>query len=213
MITNADGKHIFEGDELPWQPRGNRILVKPELPTDKTEAGLIIPEQAQFRGAFGTIVAAGLAALDQMADQGDRIGDRVCYGRYSGVEGGVWEEWDHITKPGKAGCDHSWRSAPCKWDRMQIKACDVCQAERTLEPLLVMDIDDVKANEDVARRMNAGELKIKKDYTASGRTQHVLVDPREPVTQDATNSVGVAFDNFSNLQAQALHNGVPAKKQ
>ncbi len=163
------GKRIWEGDELPWLVRGSRVLVKPDQPKDRTEGGLVIPDIAQHRAFFGRILGAGLAALDQMRDQGDEVGDRVCYGQFAGL----WEEWDHITKPGDRNCDHEWAWMKCDLTETNMFSCK-CGAERTVERILILDVDDLKGNEDAAIRLNTGEIKIDRVETHSGRFQHQI---------------------------------------
>lgn len=172
MITSPLGKKIYEANELPWLPRGSRIMIKPDKPDEQTECGLVIPGEAQKRGMMGMIVAAGLGARDQMHDQGDEVGDRICFGQFAGI----WEEWDHITEPGSdAKCAHAaWDRVPCRLDRTNAFACSACGAKRFQEPLLIMDVDDIKGNEDAARRLDRGEISIRHGVTTGGRTQFHL---------------------------------------
>jgi len=167
------GKKIFEGNELPYIPRGTRILVRPDPPRDQSEGGLVIPDIAQHRGKTGTIVAAGLEARDHMFDQGDQIGDRVMWGQLAGI----WQEWDHIVEPGKdKKCSHEeWSRAPSTIDRTSAFKCDDCGAKRLQEPLLLMDVDDMQANEDLAARMQATETTVVNGVTNGGKTQHRYV--------------------------------------
>lgn len=183
------GKRIWEGDELPWLVRGSRILVKPDKPKSETEGGLYIPDIAKFHANFGVIVGAGLAALDQMRDQGDQIGDRVCYGQFAGI----WEEWDHITKAGKVDHDHEWNRVRCDVDETNLFGC-ACGAERTVERLNIMDVDDLKGNEDAAIRLNRGDISIQLiGPTQSGRMQHQIVSRGEaPITNGFSNSTAAS---------------------
>jgi chaperonin GroES len=170
------GKKIYEGDELPMQPRGSRVLVRPDPPEDRSAGGLHVPDIAQQRGNKGTILAAGLAALDQMEDHCDQPGDRVLFGRLAGI----WEEWDHITEPGKKGCKHEeWLRAPTVIDRTSAFKCSTCGAQRLQEPLLLMDADDMQANIDLAERMNRREVNYKNIDTTGVRTQYRYTTPKK----------------------------------
>lgn len=164
------GKKIYEGDELPCVPRSSRILVRPDPPVDRSEGGLTIPDIAQQRGNKGRILSGGLSALDQNFDHGDRIGDRVWFGRMAGI----WEEWDHIVEPGNSKkCKHEeWDRAPATADRTFAFKCAACGALRVQEPLLLMDADDIQANEDLADRMRERQVTVECGSTATGATQH-----------------------------------------
>jgi co-chaperonin GroES (HSP10) len=164
------GKKIFDMHELPFIPRGSKVLVKPDEPDGETVGGLVIPEMAKFRCSTGTVLAAGLAALDQMHDQGDEIGDRMVWGQLAGI----WMEWDHIVATGKKkDCKHEgdWDRHPCTRDRTQAFACSVCGAIRWQESILLMDVDDLQASENVADRLRSGALKPVFDTTDTGKTQ------------------------------------------
>ncbi len=190
------GKRIWEGDELPWAVRGSRVLVKPDQPKDRSEGGLVIPEIAQHRAWFGTIIGAGLSALDGMTDYDDRIGDRVCYGQFAGM----WEEWDHITKTGDAACDHEWSWLKCDLVETNMFSCK-CGAERTVERILIMDVEDLKGNEDAALRRSNGETEVKRIPTASGRLQHQLFRRGEVNPVSMTPDVVATNGTYQNSTA------------
>jgi chaperonin GroES len=77
------------------KPLGDRVIVKPKAPEEKTKGGIILPDTAQEKPMEGEIVAVGNGKTD---DAGKRIamdlkvGDKVLYGKYSGTEVKINEE-------------------------------------------------------------------------------------------------------------------------
>ena len=84
-------------------PRGDRILVKPEEIEEKTAGGIVIPEtikdQHSMAQSIGTLVAVGPDAWTHYVERDAatvrtrgyseafaRVGDRVLYARYAGVQ-------------------------------------------------------------------------------------------------------------------------------
>ena len=71
------------------KPLGDRVIVKPKAPEEKTKGGIILPDTAQEKPMEGTIVAVGAGRI---ADDGKKIamelkaGDKILYGKYSGTE-------------------------------------------------------------------------------------------------------------------------------
>ncbi len=71
------------------KPLGDRVIVKPKAPEEKTKGGIILPDTAQEKPMEGEIVAVGGGKTD---DNGKKItmdlkvGDKVLYGKYSGTE-------------------------------------------------------------------------------------------------------------------------------
>ncbi len=71
------------------KPLGDRVIVKPKAPEEKTKGGIILPDTAQEKPMEGEIVAVGTGRI---ADDGKKInmelktGDKVLYGKYSGTE-------------------------------------------------------------------------------------------------------------------------------
>jgi len=70
-------------------PLGDRVIVKPKAPEEKTKGGIILPDTAQEKPMEGEVVAVGSGKTD---DNGKKIamdlktGDKVLYGKYSGTE-------------------------------------------------------------------------------------------------------------------------------
>jgi chaperonin GroES len=60
------------------QPIGNKVIFKQDPSVERTKGGLIIPEDAKEKQAFGTIIAVG--PLCQQAE----VGKRICFAEYSG---------------------------------------------------------------------------------------------------------------------------------
>lgn len=163
---------ILKPGQLPACPNNDRIMIQPDHVKEETETGLIIPEIAQKRANFGTIIHGGLKARDMLHDNGHQIGDHVWFGQFAGV----WEEWDHITKLGDIGnCKHEdWSRAPSPGDRMQAFTCSRCGAYRLKEPVLIMNVEDILANESLERRIESGDSGILPGKTADGVTQHFI---------------------------------------
>jgi chaperonin GroES len=71
------------------KPLGDRVIVKPKAPEEKTKGGIILPDTAQEKPMEGEIVAVGNGRI---ADDGKKIamelkvGDKILYGKYSGTE-------------------------------------------------------------------------------------------------------------------------------
>ena len=71
------------------KPLGDRVIVKPKAPEEKTKGGIILPDTAQEKPMEGEIVAVGSGRI---ADDGKKIsmelkaGDKILYGKYSGTE-------------------------------------------------------------------------------------------------------------------------------
>ena len=77
------------------KPLGDRVIVKPKAPEEKTKGGIILPDTAQEKPMEGEIIAVGNGRI---ADDGKKIsmelkvGDKVLYGKYSGTEVKVNDE-------------------------------------------------------------------------------------------------------------------------
>ena len=182
---------ILKVDELPALPEADRIMVRPQEPQEETETGrLVLPDVAKTQAHFGTIVAAGLKALDIMYDNGQEVGDTIWYGQFAGT----WEEWDHLVKAGnKASCKHeSWDYEPSlKTFRGKGWKCGGCGALRKQEPLLVMNIGDVLANVDKAARVRSGTMSIALRYTQDGKTCHIVQRASDaPLSLNTTHTNG-----------------------
>ena len=71
------------------KPLGDRVIVKPKAPEEKTKGGIILPDTAQEKPMEGEIIAVGTGRI---ADDGKKInmelkvGDKILYGKYSGTE-------------------------------------------------------------------------------------------------------------------------------
>jgi len=74
-----------DGIPLPFFPVGTRLCVE-RLPPDTMVAGLHIPDSAQEKLQYGTLIAAGPAAQGMLDDMGIDIGDTICFGKHAGLE-------------------------------------------------------------------------------------------------------------------------------
>lgn len=72
-----------------FTPLHDRVLVRRIEGDEKTSGGLIIPENAKEKPQEGEVISVGAGARDE---DGDRIamdikaGDRILFGKWSGVE-------------------------------------------------------------------------------------------------------------------------------
>lgn len=163
---------MLRKDQMPACPSGDRILVEPEMPETESIGGLIIPQTSQMQAMFGRIMHAGLAARDQMYDNGHEIGDRIWHGQFAGV----WAEFDRLTKEGSDDCAHGdWsRVEPFGVFKTEHFECSACGAHRTKSPMLAMKVEDIIANDTLEDRMRRGLMYIARAKDADGRTQHVF---------------------------------------
>ena len=71
------------------KPLGDRLVVRPLDPQEKTKSGLVLPDTAKEKPQEGKVIAVGTGRL---LDDGAvkvlevRNGDRVLYGKYAGTE-------------------------------------------------------------------------------------------------------------------------------
>jgi hypothetical protein len=162
---------ILGKGQLPASTRGHRILVRPDPPIVESDI-IIKPEAYEYLPNKGVLVGAGMTALDEMYDHGDELGDHVWWGKFAGVI----EEWDHIedeTAKGRA-CEHVWVQQRAPSPKSRRWQCSECKSTRLAEHMLVMNVGDLLANESLQRRIEAGQVAIKRGKTADGRTQHYI---------------------------------------
>ena len=75
--------------EFKIKPLGDRVVVKPMEPEEKTKGGIIIPDTAKEKPQEGKVVAVGKGRID---DEGKhikmevKVDDVVLYGKYVGTE-------------------------------------------------------------------------------------------------------------------------------
>lgn len=74
---------------LKFRPLGNRVLILPEKPQEKTAGGLLLPEAAQKESQRGEVVACGQG---EYAEKGNWVepqvleGQTVLFAKYGGTE-------------------------------------------------------------------------------------------------------------------------------
>ena len=71
-------------DRFPLRPLRDRVIVKPNDAEEKTEGGIIIPENARTRPREGIVMASGNGLKDIPNET--KPGDEVMYGQYAGTE-------------------------------------------------------------------------------------------------------------------------------
>jgi len=72
-----------------FQPLGDRIIIKPLEPENKTKGGIVLPDTVKEKPQEGKVVAVGKGKiLDNGTLQKPEVkeGDIVLYGKYSGTE-------------------------------------------------------------------------------------------------------------------------------
>jgi co-chaperonin GroES (HSP10) len=161
---------ILKNGELPSAAIGDRVMMLPEPPKQESEYGIVIPGVAQHRPSTGILLDAGLAALDKLYDNGIEIGDKCWWGQFAGV---IYE-WDHITEYGKFCDEHSWERRPSPRDRTSAHECSRCGCKRLIEPIILVNVDDIQTSEELAERRRAGKVRYKRGVGPEKQTVHYL---------------------------------------
>lgn len=68
------------------RPTGDRVFVRRENMEEETPGGIVLPDQAQEKKAFGHIVAVGpgrLLASGERADMTLKVDDYVCFAPFA----------------------------------------------------------------------------------------------------------------------------------
>ncbi|MCS7032891.1 MAG: co-chaperone GroES [Phycisphaerae bacterium] len=71
------------------KPLADRVVVRQTEAEEKTKSGLILPDAAKEKPTKGKVIAVGPGKLDDKGKRTEvavRVGDMVCYGKYSGTE-------------------------------------------------------------------------------------------------------------------------------
>lgn len=82
----------YDIPETPYLPIGKNVLIFRIPEEDRTAGGLYIPDTNKEPKSQGVLLAAGLGALDILADHLVEIGDLVWFGKYAGWESEVRRE-------------------------------------------------------------------------------------------------------------------------
>jgi chaperonin GroES len=77
---------------IPYLPIGKNVLIFRIPEEERTAGGLYIPDSNKEPKSQGVLLAAGLQALDIMADHLIEIGDMVWFGKWAGWESEVRRE-------------------------------------------------------------------------------------------------------------------------
>lgn len=81
---------------MKFKPLNDRILIKRDASEDKTEGGLVIPENAKLKSRRGTIIAVGPGPFLKDSDKRRAMvlepGMRICWRGYSGEEVDIDDE-------------------------------------------------------------------------------------------------------------------------
>ena len=82
-------------ENLDILPLFERVLVKPSDVETKTETGIILPVESRKRPNSGTVVSLG-HLVSKNSDCPVKVGDKVLYLRYSGMDVKVNGELHHL---------------------------------------------------------------------------------------------------------------------
>jgi len=77
------------------KPLEDRVVIKPEMPDEKVQGGIIIPDTAKEKPQKGKVTAIGPGKISETGTKipmNVKVGDTVLYGKYSGTEITVEEE-------------------------------------------------------------------------------------------------------------------------
>ncbi len=84
-----------------FKPLHNRVLVRRVESKTKTPGGIIIPEFATEKSSVGEVVAVGDGSRDNNGNiipMSVKVGDKVLFGKYDGVEINLGDEKLLVTK-------------------------------------------------------------------------------------------------------------------
>jgi chaperonin GroES len=110
----------------PYQPAAKNVLVYRLPSEERTAGGLYVPQEHQTKKSRGVLIAAGLSALDVLADHLIEVGDIVWFGHYAGRDAEVKRD---------AGSDAI--------RMVQIKVEDILGSEDTLDRLADYEVQRV----------------------------------------------------------------------
>jgi len=71
------------------RPLHDRLIVKREAEERKSPGGIVIPDNATEKPAFGKVIAVGKGKIldnGQVRAPDIKVGDKVLFGKYSGTE-------------------------------------------------------------------------------------------------------------------------------
>ncbi|RKY32517.1 MAG: co-chaperone GroES [Candidatus Omnitrophota bacterium] len=80
------------------KPLADRVLVKSLEADEKTKGGIILPDTAKEKPQEGKVIAVGKGKVTEegkLRPPEVKVGDRILYGKYSGIEIKIEEE-EHL---------------------------------------------------------------------------------------------------------------------
>ncbi len=86
MSLLDEKRKAYSIPDAPYGPKGKVCLVYRLPPETRTAGGLYIAEAHQEPKPTGILIAAGLAARDEMKDHLIELGDQVFFGRFAGYD-------------------------------------------------------------------------------------------------------------------------------
>jgi co-chaperonin GroES (HSP10) len=143
--NGVTGKGVQPTFKLPQLPVGHRVAVIDDLAGRFSSAGIEMPDANNSADTTGTLVAAGLAALDVLHDHGVKLGDRVSWGAYAGQ----WQEYD---------------------DQKEILGV----IRNVKVKYLMISVNDIVGSFGLADRIYDGKTNIRKGTHTDGRVQHYI---------------------------------------
>jgi len=76
-------------EKLKLKPLGARVVIKAIERDEITKSGIVLPDTAKEKPQEGKVLAVGPGGLDKHGNKVDmtlKVGDRVLYQKYSGIE-------------------------------------------------------------------------------------------------------------------------------
>ena len=69
-------------------PLRDKVIVKPEPAEERTKSGIVLPDSAKEKPQEGTVIAVGTGEISngQRFPLEVKVGDKVIYSKYGGIE-------------------------------------------------------------------------------------------------------------------------------
>lgn len=79
---------MFLGGKMKIKPLYDRVIIDPSVEENATKSGIVLPETSQERPQIGVVVAVGDGENmdNDKTELKVKIGDKVIFNRYAGVE-------------------------------------------------------------------------------------------------------------------------------
>jgi len=93
--ASVDNAPAPKASGVPYRPLGNRVLIRPIQPDDKTAGGILLPQAAKDKPKTGEVLAVGpgsTSGTGALLPMTVRVGDEVLFSPYAGTEIKHWGE-------------------------------------------------------------------------------------------------------------------------